>query len=277
MAFVLNSCKKECPCDDPTDPVCDNYDPCYGKKTINTFFKARSGDNGFPPPPEWCLDRITYSDTFSTSSVRFTVPEGNPTSTYQWQIGSDPKVRTADEFEVSFYDYLQENGWETYIPVTLTIRTPLNSCLENPKDTLVTVTRNLFFTLNAFSLSDIDKPKKYRGFFTSNPEKEVVLETYWNKKSFRGETPSHWLIIGLPIADTLMLPEDGCGFRSSCGSYTHGVVRWERTEVCSWVGLTKYITENEIVVNHQTSQVRVSYRSSVPGHEFDETFIGKEI
>lgn len=44
MAFVLNSCKEECPCDDPTDPTCENYDPCYGKDTINTFFKVRPGD-----------------------------------------------------------------------------------------------------------------------------------------------------------------------------------------------------------------------------------------
>jgi len=28
--FLLHSCKDDCPpCDDPTNPDCDNYDPCY--------------------------------------------------------------------------------------------------------------------------------------------------------------------------------------------------------------------------------------------------------
>jgi hypothetical protein len=50
-AFSLQTCKH---CNDPTNPDCANYDPCYGKKTINTFFKVRPGDRGFPPPEEWC-------------------------------------------------------------------------------------------------------------------------------------------------------------------------------------------------------------------------------
>jgi hypothetical protein len=280
MALVLNSCKEECPtCQDPTNPDCENYDPCYGKKTINTYFKARSGDNGFPPPPEWCLDKITYSDTFLSSSVRFTVPEGNPTSTYQWQIGSDPTVRTAKEFEISFYDELQENGWERSIPVTLTIRTPLNSCLDNPKDTFKVVTRELFFTNSrggtAIFIDDVNK--KFKGYFTSQPNEEVILETIYDKGMFRGETPPHWLIVGLPIADTLKLPELGCGLVDGCGSYTHGIVKWERTSVCSWVELTKYITERETIYNNETEEVTIKFRSTVPGHEFNVEFIGKEI
>jgi hypothetical protein len=66
-AMVLNSCKKECPCTDPSNPQCENYDPCYGKKTINTFFKVRPGDRGFKPPEEWC--ELIPCDTFNVSSV----------------------------------------------------------------------------------------------------------------------------------------------------------------------------------------------------------------
>ena len=36
--LALQSCKEECPCDDPTNPNCDNYDPCYGKKPITADF-----------------------------------------------------------------------------------------------------------------------------------------------------------------------------------------------------------------------------------------------
>ena len=34
LFFGLNSCKDNCiPCDDPTNPDCENYDPDYGKPT----------------------------------------------------------------------------------------------------------------------------------------------------------------------------------------------------------------------------------------------------
>jgi hypothetical protein len=36
--LALGSCKKEKPCKDPSNPECENYDPCYGKKAPSADF-----------------------------------------------------------------------------------------------------------------------------------------------------------------------------------------------------------------------------------------------
>ena len=36
--LALGSCKKEKPCQDPSNPDCENYDPCYGKKAPSADF-----------------------------------------------------------------------------------------------------------------------------------------------------------------------------------------------------------------------------------------------
>lgn len=36
--LFIHSCKREKPCDDPKDPNCENYDPCYGKKPVEADF-----------------------------------------------------------------------------------------------------------------------------------------------------------------------------------------------------------------------------------------------
>ena len=35
----MNACKHDCiPCEDPTNPDCSNYDPCYGKHRVTADF-----------------------------------------------------------------------------------------------------------------------------------------------------------------------------------------------------------------------------------------------
>jgi hypothetical protein len=139
------------------------------QKTINAFFKVRPGDRGFKPPEEWC--ELIPCDTFNACSVRFDIHDGNPENrTYEWQIGTEPTPQTGNAFEVNFSDYLRDKGWERHIPITLTIRTPINSCLSNAKDTLVSVTRELFFTQKPILLlEDGETSVKYKGYFTPEP------------------------------------------------------------------------------------------------------------
>ncbi len=217
--FTLQSCKEECPCDDPTDPVCDNYDPCYGKDTINTFFKVRPGDNGFKPPEEWC--DLVPCDTFNASSVRFDAPDGNPeNSTYEWQIGSEAETRKGKGFEVDFHDYLRDNGWETSIPVSLTIRTPMNECLRSEDETVKTVTRELFFTekqIAGLFRGINDSEEKFIGTLNGVPNSEIKL-IQKSSGSFRGYTAPIYLMIGLPHIDTLVFPSK-CNWFEGCESF----------------------------------------------------------
>lgn len=120
LSILFNGCKK---CNDPQNPDCKNYDPCYGKSRINTYFKVRPGDNGFPPPEDWC--DLIPCDSFTASSVRFDAPDNNPeNSIYSWQIGTEPKPRIGKSIEVDFSKYLNAENWEKHFPITLTIKTP---------------------------------------------------------------------------------------------------------------------------------------------------------
>jgi hypothetical protein len=219
-ALGLNACKKE-KCQDPTNPKCENYDPCFGKKTINTFFRVRPGSNGFKPPGAWC--DLVPCDTFNASSVRFDIPFGNPeNSTYEWQIGTEATPRTGKAFEVDFSDYRQSKGYvDLWIPVTLTIRTPLNACLTNPEDTLVTVTRELFFTKTQLTIFEPgDTLVKYKGYFTNKPNEELVIQHIKILRGrFRKQYPPIFISVGVPFTDTLFRPSICYG--ESCGNYIH--------------------------------------------------------
>jgi len=278
-AMVLNSCKKECPCTDPSNPQCENYDPCYGKKTINAFFKVRPGDRGFKPPEEWC--ELIPCDTFdNVSFVRFDIPEGNPeNSTYEWQIGTEPTPRTGKAFEVNFTDYLNDNGWERYIPITLTIRTPLNSCLTNPKDTLVSVTRELFFTQKQLQFRKAnEKVTKFKGYFVGNENKEVLLSFIWleNDERFRGVSAS-LLTVGFPFQDTLMSPLAHCGYEN-CQNYFHYRVRFLNISTCGYPPeITGYLTESETLFLGSENKIKmISIFNKPTGIERYE-FIGERI
>jgi hypothetical protein len=218
--ITLNSCKDDCPpCDDPTNPECENYDPCFGKDTINTLFKVRPGDNGFKPPEEWC--DLVACDTFNASSVRFDAPDGNPeNSTYTWQIGSEAEPRTGRGFEVDFSDYLRDNGWEQWIDITLTIKTPMNECLKGEEESVKTVTRQLYFT-------EERRPNWYLGDFTLKGKINNIpakIEFVFNDKvSFRGVAPPHYLIIGLPNYDTILYPQCRAEY---CNNYRHSIIQF---------------------------------------------------
>jgi hypothetical protein len=221
FAFVLNSCKEDCPtCQDPSNPDCENYDPCYGKDTINTIFKVRPGDRGFGPPEEWC--DLIACDTFNASSVLFDIPDCNPeNSTYEWQIGSEAETRKGKGFEVDFSDYLRDYGWETWIPITLTVRTPMNECLKSEEETVKTVTRELFFTENRlWIIKEGETTAFYKGYFSDKPEEEVLVTfVLINSGSFRNENPPVLLEIGTPLADTFYRP--GNCISDYCGNFRH--------------------------------------------------------
>jgi hypothetical protein len=226
LVVFFSTCKKDCPCQDPSNPKCENYDPCYGKKRINANFRVRPGDRGFKPPEEWC--DLIPCDTFNASSVRFDMPVNNPSnSTYEWQIGTEATPRTGKAFEVDFSDYLRDNGWERHIPITLTIRTPMNNCLESEEETVKTVTRELFFTekqIAGLFSGIIDEEKVYTGYLDGNRDVKVELKLIQqNSGRFRGYTAPLYLIVGIPYIDTLLsplCPFDGClSYKQARGKY----------------------------------------------------------
>ena len=277
MLLHLSSCKEDCPpCNDPTNPDCENYDPCYGKRTINTYFKVRPGDRGFPPPKEWC--NLTPCDTFNASSVRFDAPDGNPTnSTYEWQIGTEAEPRKGKSIEVDFSDYLNNGKWESYVTVTLTIRTPLNSCLENQKDTLVVISRALFFTEESLNLYlNQDTSAKFKGYFTHDKDKEVILEfTYFKNGSYKGFKGPFALMIGAPFMDTLMF-NINCE-RETCRNYKHIKVNVLNLEACDNNTLSNYLIGQELIFSQNGKILRKRFEFSPPSGPKTYEFIGERL
>src|SRR5690606_21606976 len=115
---LIQSCQQDC--QDAANPECENYDPCFGRRRINSLFRVRPGDNGFKAPEAWC--DLVPCDTFNASSVRFDIPMNNPENcSYFWQIGSEPTHRSSRSFEIDFSDYLSVGNWESHIPISLMI------------------------------------------------------------------------------------------------------------------------------------------------------------
>ncbi len=274
LAFIaFYSCRKKCY--DASNIDCENYDPCIGKKTINTYFKVRPGNNGFPPPPAWC--DLVPTDTFNTSSVLFEVPEGNPeNSTYEWRIGSEAEKRTGKKFEVDFSQYLNAGKWETYIPVTITIRTPMNNCMQNKEDTIKMVTRELFFTEKILQIMKPDeKQVTYKGYFNNNPEKETHFQNVLlEDKSFRGIKPPILLVVGLPNIDTLAVPRN-C-IVEGCSNYIHSRQKALHPNLCM-PEVSKYFSEVEWILLDGIKRIKVIYKFSPPSGTERYEFIGERI
>ncbi|HEY1046105.1 MAG TPA: hypothetical protein VGF79_06660, partial [Bacteroidia bacterium] len=221
IAIGISSCKKRCY--DPKNVECDNYDPCYGKTRINSNFRVRPGDGGFPAPEQWC--ELMPCDTFNASSVRFDVPINNPNnSTYTWQIGSEPSPRKSIGFEVDFSDYLDAGNWETHIPITLTIRTPLNYCMTNKEDTLIKVKRDLFFT-KAWKHPFSGNPgsKVFEGYLLEKPNETFRIKTEFNNEKYYKKLETYgnnFFFIGFPFADTILRPWS-IFVKDDCSNFKH--------------------------------------------------------
>jgi hypothetical protein len=291
MVAVLTACLllslpacKEKDCDDPQNPDCGNYDPCYGKSRINPVFRVRPGDNGFKPTKEeWC--DLIPCDTFNASSVRFDIPLNNPVnSAYTWQIGSEPSHRTAKGFEVDFSDYLAAGNWEKHIPVTLTIRTPLNTCMTNPEDTLINITRNLYFSnkrySNFYPRTTLPKDslieKTFTGYLTNNPSKLFtfkiikVFENYYDGYSIQGLA---YFFVGLPFADSIMIPRDVS--MKSCGNYRHSIIVTNRLNDTKFSELTHHLRRIDYLI--ESAKKRTIKLSFFNNFHPDYTFVGEEI
>jgi hypothetical protein len=288
VVLFFNSCRKEC-CQDPTNPKCENYDPCYGKTRINTNFRVRPGDRGFKPPEEWC--DLIPCDTFNESSVRFDMPVNNPSnSSYEWQIGTEATPRTGKAFEVDFSDYLSDNGWERHISVTLTIRTPFNNCMQNQDDTLKVVKRDLFFSEKRYShhwLGLGNNKAVYRGVFNHKPEEVVVIEFIKIENgSFRQlKAMDLYLITGIPKTDTIIEPI-GCPL-NYCFSSKQMIGRYNTQIDCSAnvgsgksISLTKlsnYMSEFEFTSIKEFDKIRYNWVFTKPSGIERYEFIGERI
>jgi hypothetical protein len=116
VMVLYNGCKEECPCDDPTNPACPNYDPCRGKKSVTADFEiGRFRRAGWDKEliPDWIPDVA-----FRRFLIGFKPKNYDPKDTsvkYTWILGAE--TIHDGEFERDFSDTR-----ESSIPVTLIVQ-----------------------------------------------------------------------------------------------------------------------------------------------------------
>lgn len=272
---TMLSCNKSNLCKDPSNPECENFDPCYGKKSINTHFRVRPGDRGFNPPEAWC--NLKSCDTFNSSSVRFDIPEGNlQSSSYEWQIGDEQETRKGSSFEIDFSDYLQDSGWEVWIPVSLTIKSPLSDCLLDPNDTLITVSRDLYFTKYRPAVFDSGKSiARHKGYILSDPEKEVIIQHLIIREgSFRGIDAPVAVVVGLPGIDTFAY-NPPCS-QNYCTNHIQSIVKIDDPAHC-YPEATNYLRHSEFLFFRSSDRLKRVWIFDTPKGVERYIFIGQRV
>lgn len=193
FSFILHSCKEECPCDDPTDPMCDNYDPCFGKKAVSADFYMYENHEGLDTSKGW---EYYDTDTLLGQSVLLVAKEEFEPYwsevTYTWIIGAetisgkDKKIITRNTFPTN-----------EQIPVTLIVRKkPHLDCFPED-DGVDTVTRYMVFPSGNLL------PKwqgEYIGYTTDDPNETLQLGLY-RRDTAVGSTSRRARLSGLPNVD----------------------------------------------------------------------------
>lgn len=165
IVLTLQNCKpREEDCDDPSNPKCSNYDPCFGKKETSAAFHMYEAPS-FDDFPEW-WPKID-SDTVVGRYLRFSALQ-NGAKEYQWWIGSEATPRFGRDIEVDF------TGVSVPKRIRLIVKSnPDNNCFPND-DGIDTVDRMLYFIedfCNNYPLQG-----KWEGAFDDKPDSTFTFE-----------------------------------------------------------------------------------------------------
>jgi hypothetical protein len=146
MLLTLAACRKE-RCDDPSNPDCRNYDPCYGFEDPGAAFKvyykwgAIQSCRVSGTSEDTVTERFRLEVTDTTRNgviLLFEGPEGM--DTYKWKVGTDSRTWETPTFELEFGDNAIGE-----VPVTLiTAKNDFDRCsgISVLRDTF---TKSLFF------------------------------------------------------------------------------------------------------------------------------------
>lgn len=196
-------CKKDCPkCQDPTNPDCENYDPCYNF-TPSANFTIRPNPGGQLPRPEDL--RVPPCDTIYSSGANFSALQSGALS-YVWKIGDDARAFTGWQLLLDFSDYINDVDKNWYpkpasypvqfskpIDVELTITNKLGECVSEDQRVL-SEKRTLTFASNNLIFG------KFRGKDGEGNSHDIEIYSYYYPQDPQGWT-TRTNYIGLPNLD----------------------------------------------------------------------------
>ncbi len=231
--FTLSSCK----CDDPADPACRNYDPCYEQEATSAEFE---------------MFELITGDTFlvTTGKLLYTrtlllIASQEDASEYTWRIGSDTTLRKGKEIIVTFGQAYGK------IPITLIVKKETDmTCF--PQDDGVDTTQQV---IDLIWIYELPTWGKYKGFYEDTPgtsfEVDIRLDTifngglqeYFNMYNFPKGCPKMQLLrMG---ANGVIFPRDG-GVNSTC------LFSWGAAQLTSpdSISITMHVKEREQTANN---------------------------
>ena len=148
----LQSCKKE-KCIDPSNPQCENYDPCYGKQKLTADFDIYETSGFFST--KW----TPYTtDTIASNGAIFIAKDNSDIASYEWHIGSE--ILTTKSFNRTDFPF------NIPVPITLMVRRKNNFNCFTGGDSVATKTKNLY------SIQFLEKTRLFgcfNGYHTDNP------------------------------------------------------------------------------------------------------------
>ena len=175
--LFLEGCKKKC--HDKTNPDCENYDPCYGKKVTSAQFVIEEllldDWNG----KEIWIESDTFYGGNNTSKVRFRAL--SDADSFIWKIGAET-LHSKSFIKNSFPSELRE----TFSLIVIN-KKPNRNCFpqDDGRDTSV----HKIYTWPEQYYWDVNSKKYvftnptptqgyYKGYYKSLPNSEVVIRLY---------------------------------------------------------------------------------------------------
>jgi hypothetical protein len=221
-AITLSSCRKSC--QDPTNPKCENYDPCYKVKKTSAYFVI---EERLMNSDKW-IECDSVNGVGNISSVRFTAMQD--ADSFIWTLGGET-IHTKSFTRNTFPQ-------QRYIPVTLVVinKNPNKQCHPDD-DGRDTFTRTMYtwgreWEWDGATESYVKTNQKpiqgiYKGYYQSNPKKEVTIiarDTSYPCSILQDKSRTG--LIGLNIPDGYFRPtfdDSFCGFFGPPGWITHPI------------------------------------------------------
>jgi len=203
VVMFFNSCRKDCPCNDPYNPVCPNYDSCLTKKPVTADFwfgiVFREDFKHLVNGQEYRTDDSIFScggvDSMgNTYGVRLTFIPTEKNAKYTWKLGSE--IITDRVFVRSFGDAIGPQR----IPVTLIVeKEPNRNCFPND-DGKDTVTRYIDLR-HQFSYPIIGK---YKVLFEGTKDSSFIEVRPWEAYNNCGDCRVIFTNLKHPFNSTLI-------------------------------------------------------------------------
>ena len=188
ITLLFYACKKHRSCNDPSNPTCENYDPCYNNSLPNADFVIEEMVHG----------RYFEGDSISDNLVRFRAL--HDADSFYWELGSEI-IRTKDFSRKNF----PQNKW---LNVKLIVyKKDIHNC-HNGKSEFDTFSRSFYaWDYSVDSNFQLKYPQpiegNYSGYYESNPNQEVDVtfgDTIYRNLS--GQLDLIYRIKGFPYPNT---------------------------------------------------------------------------